>query len=218
MLSLNKYESIIWDWNGTLLDDILVCVEIVNKLLLNHNDRQLDKEAYQAVFGFPISEYYQKIGIDLQKESFDELTVKFIGDYDEKVKHCQLHENVIHTLAQFTQQNLNQYILTAAHQESVLPLLDRFSIRNHFQFVAGLDNYRAESKVQRGFDLLEREQVNKQQTVLVGDTIHDYEVARSLGVQCVLIANGHQSKERLQKWTKNKIPVINEINELQGII
>jgi len=34
--------------------------------------------------------------------------------------------------------------------------------------------------------------------VLIGDTVHDFEVATELGCKCVLIANGHQSCEILQ--------------------
>ncbi len=211
---MKKYDTIIWDWNGTLLNDVWLCVEIVNTILVNHNDLQLDATTYRDVFGFPITEYYRKIGIDFQKESFEVLTHKFIGSYESHVVKCELHNDVTNVLNGFADKGLHQFMLTAAHKEGVLPLLDHFSIRDFFKHVEGLDNHRAESKVERGIKLVENNEVRKEGTVLIGDTIHDYDVAREIGVDCILIANGHQSKKRLIKKTKNEIMILDELDQL----
>ena len=151
---INKYDTIIWDWNGTLLNDVWLCVDIVNNLLTNHNNRHLNELEYKEVFGFPIVEYYNKIGIDLQKESFDRLTHKFISNYEAKVKECLLHVCAQDVLHDFSKNNFNQFMLTAAHKESVLPLLNHHMIEKFFMEVEGLDNHRAESKVHRGKHLI----------------------------------------------------------------
>ena len=212
--SIFEYQNIIWDWNGTLLNDNWICVEIVNKLLKNHNDRQLDLSSYKNVFGFPIMDYYKKIGIDLKKESFNQLTEKFISDYESKVKQCELQNGATKVLNQIKEQGKNQYILTAAHKKSVVELLKHYSIENIFKKVEGLNNHRAESKVERGHKLIKENQVSIENTVLIGDTIHDFEVASLLGVKSILIANGHQSKSRLIEKTKNEVPIYDNISEL----
>ncbi|HMC02350.1 MAG TPA: HAD hydrolase-like protein [Flavobacteriaceae bacterium] len=212
--SIFEYQNIIWDWNGTLLNDNWVCVEIVNKLLKNHNDRQLNLTTYKDVFGFPIVDYYKKIGIDLQKESFDELTEKFISDYESKVNLCELQKGATQILNQIKEQGKNQFILTAAHKKSVVDLLKFHSIDGVFKKVEGLDNHRAESKVDRGHKLIKENHISIENTVLVGDTIHDYEVATHLGIKSILIANGHQSKSRLIEKTKSEVPIYNNISEL----
>jgi len=212
--NINNYKTIIWDWNGTLLNDVWLCVEIVNKLLKKHNQIQLDEDAYKAVFGFPIVDYYRKIGIDLKKESFEALTEKFISNYEAKVKQCLLHEKVIHILNEFRHTKSNQFILTAGHKESVSRLLQHHNISNYFTEVEGLDNHRAESKLDRGRMLIQKYQINKDETVLIGDTIHDFEVANEIGVDCILIANGHQSKQRLKNIKLKPIEILNEIGDL----
>ena len=68
-----KYDTIIWDWNGTLLNDLDLCLTIANKMLANHQPTPIDLAGYRNAFGFPITSYYEKIGIDLQKESFEAL-------------------------------------------------------------------------------------------------------------------------------------------------
>lgn len=211
---LQQYNSIIWDWNGTLLNDVELCVSIANELLLNHSNIQLDKEYYQSVFGFPITAYYEKIGIDFSKESFEILTKKFISSYNSQVKNCALHKEANQVLNAFKTRGKDQYILTAAHKKDAIHLLDHFSIIDYFKSIEGLDNHRAESKVDRGVALIEANNIQQKSTVLIGDTIHDFEVAEALGVSCILIANGHQSKERLSNNSNTATIVVENITLL----
>ena len=82
----DRYETIIWDWNGTLLNDLTLCVAITNKILTNHDIGYMDEKRYKDIFGFPITDYYRKIGVDLNKEPFELLTEKFISNYMPGVK------------------------------------------------------------------------------------------------------------------------------------
>ncbi len=213
-----KYSTIIWDWNGTLLNDIKLCVDIVSEMVRNHREEPLSMEEYKAVFGFPISAYYQRIGIDFEKESFEELTRKFIGNYNSNVRNCNLHDNVTDTLSHFQSKNMNQFILTAAHKKDVEELLLHYSINEYFTGIEGLDNHKAESKVHRGKALIDQHRIKKENTVLIGDTIHDYEVAQEIGVDCILISNGHQSRERLITGIGNSEKVMEKIEQLHNSI
>lgn len=209
-----KYSTIIWDWNGTLLNDIKLCVDIVGAMVEGHREEPLSMEEYKRVFGFPIADYYKRIGIDFERESFEQLTEKFISGYNNSVRQCNLHKGVTTTLNQFQSKNINQFILTAAHKKDVEALLLHYSINEFFNGIEGLDNYRAESKVDRGIALIDSHGINRSDTVLIGDTIHDYEVAKEIGVDCVLISNGHQSKERLQACMNGKGAVLDTIEQL----
>lgn len=211
---LYHYENIIWDWNGTLLNDSWLCVEIVNKLLLNHNNRKLDIDSYREVFGFPISDYYKKIGIDFEKESFEVLTSKFISDYLTNVHKCKLQNGAMSILNEVNNKKIKQFILTAAHKESVISLLKHYVIEQVFEQVEGLDNHKAESKIDKGLSLIENNLIDIDKTVLIGDTIHDFDVANQLGLNCILIANGHQSKYRLKEKTNNSIQIFGNLSEL----
>ncbi len=213
---LNKYKSIIWDWNGTLLNDVDTCVQIINSLLQQHNGKPLSKNKYQDTFGFPIADYYRRIGISFEKESFEELTQKFMGEYMRQVKSCALHDRTLPTLTALRQKAKDQFILTAAHKDNVLDLLDHYGIRHYFKDIEGLDNFRAESKVERGHQLLKNNNIDPKKAVLIGDTIHDYHVAMEIGVDCILVADGHQSLQRLRDKTNHKTPVISNLDRLIG--
>jgi len=214
----NKYKHIIWDWNGTLLNDVQLSVKIANTMLENHTRRQLSVADYQAAFGFPITEYYTKIGIDLEKESFEALSAQFVQLYNSQSKTCELHHAIPSVLGLFKEKGLQQYILTAAHLDMVRPLLEAFSITHYFRQIEGVDNYKAEGKVQRGIDLMKSNQFDKVKTVLIGDTYHDFEVAEAMGIDCVLVAMGHQSKERLVAYVEGKAIVVDHILEVVELV
>ncbi len=215
---MKKYTNIIWDWNGTLLNDVALCVDIANGILVNHNDTQLNIETYRDVFGFPITAYYEKIGIDFEKESFEALTTKFITAYNADVKNSCLQVSVNEVLEQFKQTKIDQFVLTAAYKKDAIHLLNHYGIIDYFKMVEGLDNYRAESKMDRGHHLLKVNKIDKSKTVLIGDTIHDLEVANEFGVHCILVANGHQSKNRLEASATQTTRVIDNLNGLTNIL
>ncbi|MEM1119856.1 MAG: HAD hydrolase-like protein, partial [Bacteroidota bacterium] len=213
-IMMAQYHNIIWDWNGTLLNDLDLSLKIANGMLANHQTYMLDLATYQNAFGFPITAYYEKIGIDLSKESFEVLTDRFVTNYNAGLLDCQLHDGALTILQEWQKQQKKQYILTAAHLDLVTPLLNKFDIEHFFEHVEGVDNFKAEGKAARGVRMLQEQQIKPAETVLIGDTYHDYEVANTMGVACILVANGHQSKERLVDFTQGTTKVIGSLKEL----
>lgn len=204
-------ETIIWDWNGTLLNDLELCVESINSLLANRNLAPLTPKKYREVFTFPVKDYYEKAGFDFAKEDFAIPAHEFIDLYNSKVKNCSLHQNVIPILEQFKINGINQFILSATKQDNLEETLKHNSIFDFFEGVVGLNDHYAVSKIERGEQLISGNKIVKETSVIIGDTIHDFEVAKELGIDCILIANGHQSKQRLKS---TGALVLNSINEL----
>lgn len=211
---LSKFQNYIWDWNGTLIDDIDLCLNIANDVMRMHRETVVSVEEYRAQFGFPVIDYWKRLGVDFEKESFEQLTDKFITAYNAKVLENDLHEGARQVLESLKEQGKSLFVLTAAHQKDVLELLDRLELRDLFVDIKGLDNYRAESKVQNGIDLVKHHGLDVEESVMLGDTIHDYEVAREMGVYSILIPNGHQSEERLRAIPDERQMVIGDIRDL----
>lgn len=59
------FDTVLWDWNGTLLDDAALCCELLNTMLARHGYAPVGSmEAYRQVFCFPIETYYRRAGFD----------------------------------------------------------------------------------------------------------------------------------------------------------
>ena len=181
-----KYKNVVWDWNGTLLNDVKVGVNTLNDMLGRRGLPLLSVEDYKEKFGFPVIDFYDRVGFDMEKESFHELSVDFVETYDKYAGEVGLNEGVREVLAGIQQTGVKQYVLSALRED----------------LLAG--------KIERGQQMLQTCPIVPEDTLMVGDTIHDAEVADALGFDCILFAGGHNNEERLQK----KAPVIHRMREL----
>lgn len=204
--------TIIWDWNGTLLNDLDLCIDSINTLLEKRSLKLLDHASYKEVFSFPVKNYYEVIGFDFSKEDFEIPAKEFIDLYDSGVKNCPLHFSAVEILEFFRQKEYPQFVLSAMKQTMLEKTLKHNSIYPFFEGVAGLNDHYAVSKVERGKELLNEFNIDVQNTWMIGDTNHDFEVARELGIKCILVADGHQSYERLKETGAE---VVGSLPELQ---
>ena len=203
--------SVIWDWNGTLLNDIDHCIRSINVLLNDRKLPEINKETYKEVFSFPVKEYYKTIGFDFEKEDFSIPAHQFIDIYNEGFDSCSLQKSTVEVLTYFKEKGIRQFVLSAMEHEMLEKTLEMKGITRFFEGIAGLKDHYAVSKIHQGKQLINDFNIDKEKTWLIGDTIHDFEVATELGIRCILIADGHQSEERLQKTGGT---VISDIKQL----
>ncbi len=208
---ISNYRHIIWDWNGTLIDDVWLVVEIMNKMLKKRNLPGIDSKKYKEIFDFPVTKYYLKLGYDFSKESFEELTVEFISEYYARFNECKLFDKVEEVLKEINDRGIGQSILSASKEDVLTEKIRYYGIDKYFCRILGLDNHYAESKVDRGKKWIAELNLNPQDVLLIGDTTHDYIVSKHIGSDCLLIANGHYNYERL---TKSGVDVVSSLKEI----
>jgi len=208
----SPFKHIIWDWNGTLLDDTWLCVEVLNGLLGRRGREPISQDIYRQNFGFPVIHFYEYLGFDTDTDSFDTVSREFIGDYEARwFKEAALHPNTSQILAHLTEQGHTHSVLSAAKQEALEIGIQHFGIRTHFTGLMGTDNIYAQGKVGQGKRWIQELHWKPEEVVLVGDTLHDFEVAEAIGTHCILLAHGHHTAERL---AQTGAPVVHSLNEL----
>ncbi len=195
---MTKYKNVIWDWNGTLLNDVSACVQSMNMLLKERSLPEINEQIYKEVFTFPVKDYYEKIGFDFTREKFDGPALKFIEYFHLNLPSVQLFSDAKTILNHFHNQGKNQVILSAMEQFTLEQSVKNLRISKYFNKIVGLDDHFARSKTEQGKYLIESKQFIRNETIMIGDTLHDKEVAESMGVDCILVAQGHQSMRRLQ--------------------
>lgn len=211
-----RYRHIIWDWNGTLLDDTWLCVEVLNGLLARRGRGPISEDDYRANFGFPVVRFYQFLGFDTDVDSFDKVSREFIGDYEARwLEECALHPETSDILARLAEIGISHSVLSAAKQEALEVGIAHFGIRNHFLGLVGTDNIYAEGKVACGRRWIERVGHARDKVVIVGDTLHDFEVAQDIGTDCILLAHGHHTPKRL---AATGAPVVHSLLELSKLL
>ena len=213
MLRSNKIKTIIWDWNGTLLNDADYCVTCINKVLRKRNLPIINIEQYRTHFTFPVKDYYQAIGFDFEKENFEVPAMEFINDYYTNLSSANLHTCVLDVLDYFKKRGYTQLVLSAMEHQNLIKSLTEKGIVNYFEEIKGIDDHYATSKLEMGRNLMRQLKIDPTTTLMVGDTTHDLEVATGLGIECILVSSGHQSEERLLKTTTNVIAKLRDITQ-----
>jgi len=212
-MRIENYQHIIWDWNGTLLDDVQLCADIMNKLLKVRSLPTITLNTYREIFTFPVKEYYIKAGHDFVNESFEKIRKEFIDEYEKRKTECALYPYAAEVLEIVHSLKIEQHLLSAYKQNNLEDIIKHFGISEYFNSVRGLDHIYADGKIEVGKQLMNEISSNGKgsKVLLIGDTIHDYEVAKALNTDCLLVSNGHQNNEKLKSLN---IPVIKNLKEL----
>lgn len=196
-----RLDSVIWDFNGTILDDVALAAASISKVLRGRNLPDLDVSTHRRVFGFPISEYYERIGFDLSVDVLAGVSDEFHEVYLAGVGACSLNDGVLELLEFFQRSNVAQFILSAAEQTMLESWVRIHQLEPFFKAVYGLPDRLGKTKTDRGIDLLSHHAIDSSQTLFIGDTDHDAEVAEALGSQSVVVLQGHQDRARFEGHT-----------------
>ncbi len=209
------YEHLIWDWNGTLMDDAWLCVEVINAIRADRHMPPITIPEYRQQFDFPVIAYYRRIGFDLDKESFHDLSLEYITEYDRRRTECALQAHCRATLSQLKAAGVTQSILSAYRQQTLEEIILHYELSPYFARLVGQANIYGESKVEMGKQWVARLPDSPEQILLVGDTVHDFEVAQATGIDSILVSHGHHERDRLEACG---VPVLDSLRDVPGFL
>ncbi len=207
-----KKKYIFWDFNGTILDDLKLCHTILNEMLEDVDRKTVTLEEYLNIFDFPVKNYYAKV-YDLDKTPFEELSKTFISKYQPRSLNESLHDGVLDAMFYFQSLGIKNVLLSASEQNNLEAQVKHFQIGHYFEAVLGTDNVHGESKIDVAKAYVKAHKINPKDAVMIGDTLHDAEVAETLGFNVILYTKGHQHKDRLKAYL-----TIDHFYELSRII
>ncbi len=205
--------TIIWDWNGTLLDDAEICREAINKMLKMRNLPELSLEKYRDVFTFPVIDYYKEVGFNFSSEQWEQVAMEFINLYLAALPSCRLTPFATETLESFKLKGYRQAIISAMQHDALLKSVSELGIYEYFDFIGGIGDHYGGGKIDNARNYFTSAGLNPTMITLIGDTLHDSEVAAELQCNCILVATGHQSFGRL---LKTGLPVIKNLSEINS--
>ncbi len=207
------HSHILWDFNGTILNDVEVGFDSANILLTKHGLNELKNiEEYREIFCFPIIDYYRKLGFDFNKNPYNELAVEWVSIYNENVHKANLYDGIIRLLKEINKSKTPQLILSATELKMLKKQLKSLGISKYFDTVLGTGDIYAYSKEKIAINWANI--VKPKNALLIGDTTHDKTVADAAGFDCILVANGHEDKQRLIETNATVVDSVNDIIHL----
>lgn len=208
---MKKY--IIFDFNGTLLDDVSLGLKLLNDFLRDQNKPLVDMDRYRNIFGFPIINFYIEAGISFDEKSFEEMAVIYNERYMKESLSCKLFDDTIEVLSTLKDKGYKLICLSATEINNLIFQLKYYGIYEYFDKAIGTSNYEGGSKKELGYKFIKENNINPNDVLCVGDTLHDLEVSKMIGCDHVLFSGGHQSPSKFDGYN-----VINSLKEIMKYI
>jgi phosphoglycolate phosphatase len=207
-----KYKTVIWDFNGTLFDDMGVSIDAMNTVLSRRSLPLINGLfEFQNVFGFPVRDYYSRIGLDFSKEPYEVPADEWIELYGEKMNEAPIMKDADTVLKRLHDMGIRQIVLSASEKGRLIENLEHLGIISYFDEILGMDNAYAKGKAEIAKEFAARDKEGIFPAILIGDTDHDFQCAESIGCDCILYSGGFMSRSRLEKLGA---PVIDSLSEI----
>ena len=204
-------QFVLWDFNGTLVDDVSACLQNMNDLLRKYHKPLIDLTTYRDVFTFPVIEYYKRVGIIETDEAFAAIANEWMAGYYAMEKDLKVFDDTLDHLKRVRQMGLGQGVLSASSNKQLKRLMDRFELTPYMDHILGLGDIYAKGKVEIGLQFIQQHHLSPNEMVLIGDTLHDYHVANQMGIHCILFSGGHQSADIL---SQTGCPVVKRLADI----
>lgn len=213
-VALKNYRHVVWDWNGTLLDDVWLCMASLARLLAKIGKPPIGIETYQRIFDFPVINVYRDLGFDTSPAAFEAMSREFMDYYEENRLECTLQKGARKFIHQVHALGISQSVLSAYRQDYLESIITDHDLEKYFVHLSGNDDIFAADKSYRAAGHLMRLGLPAESVLYIGDTLHDVETAHAMGVQCVLIDHGDRAHQARERILAAGVPVIREYAEL----
>ncbi|MFC0030956.1 HAD family hydrolase [Micromonospora chaiyaphumensis] len=188
---------LVWDWNGTLLDDLDLVVRATNVAFASAGGPAVTADEHRVRFRRPIADYYaEMLGQAIDDEAFGRLDRIFHEAYRAGLTSCALAADATAAIAAWPG---SQSLLSMWFHDELVPTVQTYGLTPHFTRVDGL---RAAVGGGPKAEWLEKHLaelgLDGRQVVLVGDSLDDADAALSVGARCVLYTGGLSDPARLR--------------------
>lgn len=184
------FRNLIFDWSGTLVDDLGPVIEATNAVLGKYDIPPLDREGFRRRFRLPYREFYTDI---LPHVPLDELEAHFRPAFDAAVTPVTVLPHAREKLEWCRALGIRAFVLTSMDTLAFERQMDEFGLRGHFEatYSGVLD------KREVIHQILETHHLDPAETAFVGDMTHDVETARHGGVSSIAVLTGYNHPEIL---------------------
>ncbi|MFI6054433.1 HAD family hydrolase [Streptomyces violascens] len=211
---------LVWDWNGTLLDDNVAIIEATNAAFAELGLEPITLERYRDLYCVPIPRFYQRLIGRLPTDAeWLVMDAAFHQQYWARADACGLTEGAAELLAARWAAGLSQSLLSMAPHEHLVPIVRRHGITDHFVRVDGRTGpshgSKAEHMVRHLTALRAADpEISGERTVVIGDAVDDAVAAAAVGAKAVLFTGGSHSRASL---AAAGVPVVDSLAEAVAV-
>jgi len=182
--------NLIFDWSGTLVDDLGPVIEATNAVLARYDFAPLDRENFRRRFRLPYRDFYQELLPDV---ALEELEAHFRPAFDQAESKVTVLPHAREKLDWCREMGIRTFVLTSMDPGAFERQLDEFGLRHHFEATySGVIDKR-----ELIHQILQSHQLKPTETAFIGDMTHDVETAHYGGIASIAVLTGYNHPEVL---------------------
>lgn len=204
--------TILWDFNGTVMDDMGASVGAVNAMCARRGLPLITEEWYTLHLVMPLERFYSDIGFDMEREQIEEVSEEFQRECRKLPR--PVFPEVLEALERFRQRGLTQLLFSSLHHDTLMRQAEERGITGYFAGIVGRQDRSLGGKEQAAAAYLRAHGLKPEEVLVVGDLTTDHDMAAYVGCPCALIEKGHQHREILSRTGAYVLHDASELDEL----
>jgi phosphoglycolate phosphatase-like HAD superfamily hydrolase len=190
---------VVWDWNGTLLDDLPIVIQSVNRSIRAFGLNAIDAGVYRDHYTRPVRHFYDSLfGRPVTDEEWLRLNTGFHESYFELATRVDLAPGARDAMARLQHAGWTQSLLSMSPQDWLVGIVDRLGLTELFLIVDGLSGPSGGLKAFHLEEHLAALAIDGDRVVVVGDTPDDVAAARHVGAVPILFHGGSHHMDVLE--------------------
>ncbi len=201
--------SIIFDWSGILSDDWAATFATGNDVLEVWGHRRLSEKEFRELYELPWINFYNKLGVEIDEKKEYALWEKIFPKHAHMLKPFPSAKEV---LAKLKGEGKKILIFSAHNQNLLEKEIEEYGFKELIDAV-NASNADKREKIE---ELIASHEIERENSIYVGDMCHDIETAKLAGVKSVAVLSGYDSREKLE--AENPDYIIDDVGELPALL
>jgi phosphoglycolate phosphatase-like HAD superfamily hydrolase len=207
-----RVSHVVWDWNGTILDDNDAVVTAVNAVCAAFGRDTIDLDYWRSIYRRPLFEAYQGLlSRELSTQDWSEIDRLYHDAYRTLLPTTRLAPGVPDELHRWRAAGRQQSLLSMWFHDELVPLVTEYGLADLFIRIDGQhENIGGHGKTDHLIEHLTALRLDPTEVLVIGDVLDDAIAAKAAGVRCVLVTTGVMTREALEA---SGAPVVDSIAE-----
>jgi phosphoglycolate phosphatase-like HAD superfamily hydrolase len=209
---------LVWDWNGTLLDDRVLILDSIGSALRDAGFAAVPAARMRADFTRPLRAMFERlVRRPLTSDEWSLLEPTFRRNYQGRLPHASLVPGVREVLADVRSNGGRQSLVSLWDHAELVRVVRRHRLTEYFDEVTGRNGEERDDKGAMLMTLLHRRSLHPDDVVLIGDAHDDVSAADAAGVRAVIVVGASLEQVDANHCATRGVPVARTLAEAAAL-
>lgn len=209
-----RYQLIVFDWDGTVMDSTAVIVRSMQAACRDVGLPAPSDELARHVIGLGLVQALQQAVPEAEPHQYEQLVERYRHHFLGQSDAIPLYEGAAETIAELHGAGYLLAVATGKNRHGLQRALASSGLGRYFHATRTADVSFSKPHPAMLQELLDELDVQAQRALMVGDTTHDLQMALNAGVDAVAVAHGAHPEQALRELAP--LALVQDFNELRG--